>query len=142
MSQISKFKDNCSNAPHAPLHWQSQLPPFETLDSAYINEICGASESDPRPFLKKILGIFIEKSPLEIAKLEAAQLSDEIRNTTHKLRGMAENIGAFALGEACANLEDLTENEPLDPQIRSILTTSIKTLHTKVIFDLKKIDLL
>lgn len=67
-----------------------------------------------RAFRDEILGLFLRESKALLDRLGAAKNDQDWRLAAHTLKGMARGIGAFALGEAAAEIEPLANGLRLE----------------------------
>ena len=88
----------------------SHVPVFDT---AHFADVCG----DDLDFQREIIGDFLSQFDSRLKDIAAAVAQRDpatIRLAAHALKGSAASLGARALAEATARLEDLGRNEALD----------------------------
>jgi histidine phosphotransfer protein HptB len=86
------------------------------LDPATIENLRALSPDDNGEFLREIIGIFLEDTPLRIAELDqslAAGDASKFTRAAHSIKGSAANLGATALGAAALSLEAESKLKPL-----------------------------
>lgn len=78
------------------------------IDPEAIENLRALNPDDGDAFLRDIVGIFLEDTPLRLAELrESLQLNDQVRFTraAHSIKGSASNLGAAQLRLAAEKLE-------------------------------------
>ena len=99
------------------LQWDSDIENHDnmeaitkTLDLNVIDSLKRISQHSRKNLLKEVLDIFRADSPLLIDSLRSEisknNLSGELGEIAHKLKGSARNIGAESLAKACQKLEN------------------------------------
>ena len=79
-----------------------------SIDPEAIENLRALSPDDGDVFLKDIIGIFLEDTPARIAELrQARDDGDNARFTraAHSIKGSSSNLGAIALRDLSAHLE-------------------------------------
>ena len=94
--------------------------------------------ADPEAFVAKILGIYLDHAPVVVAALAAAAEKVDmelIRHHSHKLKGMADNIGATTFSELCGRLEKMAHTS----QVEAVdFTTQVQSASLDVIIEVKR----
>jgi HPt (histidine-containing phosphotransfer) domain-containing protein len=78
------------------------------LDPEAIANLRALSPDDGDAFLKEILGIFLEDTPLRIAELHTSKAAGDAAAFTraaHSIKGSSSNVGALELRAAAEQLE-------------------------------------
>jgi len=86
------------------------------IDPEAIENLRALSPDDGDVFLKDIIGIFIEDTPARIAELrQALTEADNVRFTraAHSIKGSSSNLGAIALRDLAADLEQKSRQSGL-----------------------------
>ena len=87
-----------------------------SIDPEAIENLRSLSPDDGDVFLKDIIGIFIEDTPARIAELRQALTdADTVRFTraAHSIKGSSSNLGAIALRDIAADLEQKSRQDGL-----------------------------
>ena len=87
-----------------------------TIDQAAIASIRALNPDDGDEFLREILGIFFEDTPLRIAELDASLAADDgpkFARAAHSIKGSSGNVGASALREVAGQLETRAQQRGL-----------------------------
>ncbi len=87
---------------------------FKTLDHDYLKELTEVSDDNPAEFIYGLFELFTNTSKSAVDSLDHTAAHESTQRLAHKLRGMAENIGARSLAAACERLEDLAEEHNAD----------------------------
>jgi Hpt domain len=69
------------------------------VDFAYLE---GFAQGD-RTVVLEVLALFVQQAAIWAPKLDPA--SPDLRSTAHTIKGAARGVGAFALGDAAAEVE-------------------------------------
>ena len=78
------------------------------VDTEAISNLRALSPDDGDAFLKEIIGIFIEDTPIRIAELHKNQASGDaitFTRTAHSIKGSSSNVGANELRSIAEKLE-------------------------------------
>jgi HPt (histidine-containing phosphotransfer) domain-containing protein len=78
------------------------------LDPEAVENLRALSPDDSDAFLKEILGIFLEDTPVRLAELQSSRESGDIAVFTraaHSIKGSSSNVGAGELRDAAQKLE-------------------------------------
>jgi HPt (histidine-containing phosphotransfer) domain-containing protein len=78
------------------------------LDPEAIANLRALSPDDDDGFLREILGIFLEDTPMRIAELHASRNNGDAASFTraaHSIKGSSSNVGALELRAAAERLE-------------------------------------
>ncbi len=114
------------------------MPDFPIIDHEAIEHLRSLNPDDNDEFLKEIVGIFIEDTPLRIAELDTCLVSGQkepFTRAAHSIKGSSANLGALALRAVAEKLEHHSNNQGLIDVGEMI--ADIKTQ-----FDLVKAELL
>jgi PAS domain S-box-containing protein len=100
---------------HADAAPAAKAPPPPTLQKAdsvldrrVLNLLRGEHGEDDPDLLGRVIGLYVQESPNEIARLAQAVSSGDaaqIRRTAHSLKSSSANVGATTLSQQCAALE-------------------------------------
>mgnify|MGYP002629297691 FL=1 len=113
------------------------MPSYPIINPEAIEILRSLNPGDSDEFLKEIVGIFIEDTPLRIADLDTSlHDGDKERfiRAAHSIKGSSANLGALALRSVAEKLEHHSNTVGLSDV--SEMITEIKA-H----FDLVKIEL-
>lgn len=106
----------------------SCMPQSPVLDPEAIANLRALSPDDGDAFLKEILGIFMEDTPVRIAELHSSLAAGDARTFTraaHSIKGSSSNVGAEELRAVAEKLEHqsrdqgLADVEPLIAEIEA-----------------------
>ena len=92
------------------------MPDAPVIDLQAINNLRSLNPGDDDAFLREIVEIFIEDTPLRIADLEtglAAGDTAKFTRAAHSIKGSSANLGAAALGVLAEKLEHQSRKEGL-----------------------------
>lgn len=92
------------------------MPTEPLIDTEAIENLRALSPDDGDGFLRDIVGIFLEDTPLRIAELhQSLTASDQIKFTraAHSLKGSSSNLGANSLRTIAEELEKRSRSEGL-----------------------------
>ncbi|MFA6959770.1 MAG: Hpt domain-containing protein [Opitutaceae bacterium] len=84
------------------------MSPLPIIDLEAIENLRALSPDDGDVFLKEILGIFIEDTPVRIAELHAHRTSGDataFARAAHSIKGSSSNVGASELRSIAEKLE-------------------------------------
>ena len=93
------------------------------LDEESIANLRALSPDDGDMFLREIIGIFLEDTPVRIGELHASQAKGEVpafSRAAHSVKGSSSNIGAMELRAVAERLEHMAKQTGLagvDPVI-------------------------
>ncbi|WP_432574608.1 response regulator [Kineococcus sp. SYSU DK005] len=109
--------------------------PLEVAVRARIADLGGADTDADRLLFSQLLTSFVERAPQAVAGLELAVLSGDARaleTLAHSLKGSAANLGADALAQRCADLEDRTRagEPPADGSLAGLREELERTCRT------------
>jgi HPt (histidine-containing phosphotransfer) domain-containing protein len=102
----------------------SPLPP--DLDPEAISNLRALGDEGDDSFLKEIIGIYLEDTPLRIADLRAAAARGDTAlytRSAHTIKGSSSNVGAMAVRALAERLEHRSETEAhaaLDPVLAEL----------------------
>ncbi len=85
------------------------------IDSQALANLRALNPDDNDAFLKEIIGMFLEDTPLRVAELDRSMASGDAKlfaRAAHSIRGASANLGASALRLAAEHLELRVRNEP------------------------------
>ena len=88
-------------------------PPATVLDREIFNELRNVLGTE----LDKLIDLFLDDTPMLLARLEAAALSpdfNELREAAHSLKSSSANLGAMALSAAAKRVELGARMQTLD----------------------------
>lgn len=91
----------------------SSLPP--DLDPEAISNLRALGDEGDDTFLKEIIGIYLEDTPLRLADLRAAAAKADCALYTraaHTIKGSSSNVGALAVRALAEELEHRSKTEP------------------------------
>lgn len=91
----------------------SSLPP--DLDPEAISNLRALGDEGDDTFLKEIIGIYLEDTPLRIADLHAAAARGDTAlytRSAHTIKGSSSNVGALAVRAVAEQLEHRSKVEP------------------------------
>ena len=77
----------------------------------------GAQTMDDRDLQSEVLKLFIHSAEMFVVQLDGAD-SERRRSLAHKLKGSARAIGAFALADKAAKLEDHSDDAAVLKAVR------------------------
>jgi len=87
-----------------------------SIDLEAIENLRALSPDDGDAFLKDIVGIFLDDTPSRIVELKGALAEGDAPKFTraaHSIKGSSSNLGALAVREAAARLEQVSRNQGL-----------------------------
>lgn len=90
----------------------SALPP--DLDPEAIANLRALGDEDDDTFLREIIGIYLEDTPLRLADLRTAALTGDAALYTraaHTIKGSSSNVGALAVRALAEKLEARSKTE-------------------------------
>ena len=96
------------------------------IDPEAIENLRALNPDDENAFLKEIIGIFLEDTPLRIAELKdslSAFDQPKFTRAAHSIKGSASNLGARFVRTAAEQLEHQSRNSGLgdiDPLIAKL----------------------
>jgi CheY-like chemotaxis protein/HPt (histidine-containing phosphotransfer) domain-containing protein len=82
------------------------------IDRGVLNALQALAEPGETGMLEELLGLFLRDAPQRLKGLEAAMTENDdkaLREQAHGLKGMASNLGARRLAEACGRLEGIVQ---------------------------------
>ena len=97
----------------------------EILDLEHLREVCDGDLA----FEREIVGDFLAQvTPLHESLAAALAVGDAaaIRFAAHSLKGSSRSLGAVALGEACAALEEIGNREDLARAPAALQRTTVE----------------
>ncbi len=86
------------------------------IDPEAIENLRALDTDGDNSFLREIIGIFLQDTPLRIADLHSSLAEGDVTKfsrTAHSLKGSASNLGAARLSGAAAKLEQQSRHEGL-----------------------------
>lgn len=92
------------------------MPEAPVIDPQSIDNLRSLNPGDNDEFLREIVEIFIEDTPLRMADLEAGLAAGDTAKFTraaHSIKGSSANLGAVALGAVAEKLEHQSRREGL-----------------------------
>lgn len=116
----------------------SSLPP--DLDSEAIANLRALGDEGDDTFLKEIIGIYLEDTPVRLADLRTAAAKGDTAlytRSAHTIKGSSSNIGALAVRSIAEKLEQRSKHEPhaaLDP-----LLTELESAFDRAAVELRKL---
>lgn len=84
------------------------MPDFPIIDPAAIENLRALNPGDNDEFLREIIGIYLDDTPLRIGELESALGSRDMEKfvrAAHSIKGSSANLGALALRAVAERLE-------------------------------------
>jgi len=87
------------------------------IDLQTIDNLRSLNPGDDDEFLREIVGIFFEDTPLRIAELDQSLAAGDLPRFTraaHSIKGSSANLGAMALRTAAETLEQHARDSGLD----------------------------
>ncbi len=99
---------------------------FSILDPEAIDNLRSLSPDDDDAFLKEILTIFLDDTPVRITELRDSRTSGNIPNfvrAVHSIKGSSSNVGASelrAIAEALENQARTTGLGHVDAQVAEL----------------------
>ena len=79
------------------------------IDGAHLDRVTGGDEA----LTLEVLGLFRQQMALWSELLQPDAANEVWGDTAHSLKGAARGIGAWALGEVCAQAETASRDAPL-----------------------------
>jgi histidine phosphotransfer protein HptB len=99
---------NLSSSPKALNKSISVMPPDSLLDQQALDNLRALSPDDEDAFLKEILAIYLEDTPVRLNELntylKAGKAEDFIR-AAHSIKGSSSNVGASEVRRLAEELE-------------------------------------
>lgn len=92
------------------------MPNRQILDPEAISNLRALSPDDGDVFLKEILGIFLDDTPIRIAELHTSRASGDAATFTraaHSIKGSSSNVGASELRIVAEQLEHKSRQQGL-----------------------------
>jgi histidine phosphotransfer protein HptB len=86
------------------------------VDSEAINNLRSLGDEGDDTFLREILGIYLEDTPLRIADLKRAYHSGEnslFTRSAHTIKGSSANVGASRVRSIAEQIEHRSKTEPI-----------------------------
>jgi histidine phosphotransfer protein HptB len=86
------------------------------IDPEAIENLRALTPDDPESFLKDIIGIFAEDTPLRLAELQKSMAAGDrvvFTRAAHSIKGSASNLGALQLRALASELEQRSKTEEL-----------------------------
>lgn len=86
------------------------------IDQEAIENLRALDTDGDNAFLREIIGIFLQDTPLRIADLHQSLAAGDITHfsrAAHSLKGSASNLGATHLSSAAARLEQQARHDGL-----------------------------
>ncbi len=93
------------------------MPNRQILDPEAISNLRALSPDDGDVFLKEILGIFLDDTPIRIAELHTSRASGDAATFTraaHSIKGSSSNVGASELRIVAEQLEHKSRQQGLN----------------------------
>jgi HPt (histidine-containing phosphotransfer) domain-containing protein len=116
------------------------MMPVSAIDPAAIENLRSLAPDDPETFLREIVGIFLDDTPIRLADLRNTLASDDrvaFTRAAHSIKGSSSNIGALSLRALAATLETRSRDEPLAGL--ASLVAELEATYTQTKFELEKI---
>ena len=119
----------------------NRTPDSSVLDPQAIENLRALNPGDNDEFLREIVGIFLEDTPLRIAELDQGALAGDRAKFTraaHSIKGSSANIGATALRAAAEKLEQQSHTQGiagaagLVAQVKTEFSRTQVALHTLI----------
>jgi HPt (histidine-containing phosphotransfer) domain-containing protein len=92
------------------------VPDIPIIDPGAIANLRQLNPDDGGEFLREIVGIYIEDTPLRIAELRKTLASGDttaFARAAHTIKGSSSNVGAQALRAVAERLEKMARSEGL-----------------------------
>jgi HPt (histidine-containing phosphotransfer) domain-containing protein len=108
--------------------------PSSPLDPETIASIRALAGDEGDDFLREIVGIFLEDTPLRINELDEALLAGDVAKfarAAHSIKGSSSNVGALALRAEAEGVEQQARRN-LDGAAENILRLRAEFERTKV----------
>jgi HPt (histidine-containing phosphotransfer) domain-containing protein len=86
------------------------------IDPEAIENLRALTPEDPESFLKDIISIFVEDTPLRLAELQKSMAAGDriiFTRAAHSIKGSASNLGAMQLRALASELEQRSKTEEL-----------------------------
>lgn len=109
------------------------MPNRLVIDPEAISNLRALSPDDGDVFLKEILGIFLDDTPLRISELHASRASGDAATFTraaHSIKGSSSNVGAVELRAVAEQLEHKSRQhgmEDVEALLAELEATFIRT---------------
>lgn len=103
------------------------------IDSDLVEELRELMEGD----FDTLLNTFISDSETKLTAIEnaiAAENCDDLRRTSHSLKGSSSNLGAIYLSDLCFELEKLGRDNRLDQAPAILVNLKSALLDAKVYY--------
>ena len=119
----------------------NRTPDCSVLDPQAIENLRTLNPGDNDEFLREIVGIFLEDTPLRIAELDQGALAGDRAKFTraaHSIKGSSANLGATALRSAAEKLEHQSHTQGiagaagLVEQVKTEFSRTQIALHTLI----------
>ena len=88
------------------------MPSPPILDQESIANLRALSPDDGDVFLREIVGIFLEDTPVRIAELHSGQAKGDVASfsrAAHSVKGSSSNLGAMELRAVAERLEHMAK---------------------------------
>ncbi len=102
------------------------MPDPVIIDPQAIDNLRALNPGDDDQFVREIIGMFLDDTPLRIAELDQCFTSGDAKKfsrAAHSIKGSSANLGAAALRAVAAQLEERSRVEPastLGPLLESL----------------------
>ena len=86
------------------------------IDPEAIENLRALDTEGDNTFLREIVGIFLQDTPLRLAELHTSLAAGDVTRfarAAHSLKGSASNLGAIRVSAAAAKLEQVARHEGL-----------------------------
>ena len=109
----------------------SSTPP--DLDPEAISNLRALGDEGDDSFLKDIIGIYLEDTPIRLADMRAAAARGDTAlytRSAHTIKGSSSNVGAMAVRALAERLEHRSKTEPhaaLESDLSELETTFART---------------
>jgi HPt (histidine-containing phosphotransfer) domain-containing protein len=93
------------------------------IDSTAIRTLRELCPRDNDAFLRELLGMFMQDTPLRIAEMEESLKSNDatrFKRAAHSIKGSSANIGAVELKEVAGRLESECAGAPISSLAPSV----------------------
>jgi HPt (histidine-containing phosphotransfer) domain-containing protein len=90
--------------------------PSPILDQEAIDNLRALDPDGGDAFLREIIGIFLEDTPLRIAEIDQSLAAGDVPTfirAAHTIKGASSNVGAAALRAVAEKLEQLAKKDGL-----------------------------
>ena len=92
------------------------MPDTPIIDLQAVENLRSLNPGDHDEFLRELVGIYLEDTPLRIAELDSSLAAGEVEKfvrAAHSIKGSSANLGAASLRRAAEHLETHARKEGL-----------------------------